>query len=140
MYYFYMLRCKDGSLYSGIATNLAKRETTHNMGKGSKYVRSRGGGMLVYQEKYRTHAEAMRREYEVKRWPKIKKELLISGGKKKLKPKFQPVDTYQRGIGNVSRENSCHKIQPSPKAAPSSSAANSRCANRLENENLFWTS
>ncbi len=77
MFYFYILKCKDGTLYSGSAKDLARRLMLHNSGKGSKYVRSRGGGKIVYSEKFRTLSKALRREMEVKKWPRKKKLGLI---------------------------------------------------------------
>ncbi len=78
MYYFYLFRCKDASLYSGSTKNLLNRESLHNAGKGSKYVWAHGGGKMVYSEKFKTTGEALKREAEVKRWPKAKKEKLVS--------------------------------------------------------------
>lgn len=77
MYYCYLLRCTDGSLYAGSTNNLLKREQLHNAGKGSAYVRSRGGGTIVYFEGFSTRSEALRREAKIKRLPKLKKELLV---------------------------------------------------------------
>ena len=77
MHYFYILRCKDGSLYSGYARDLKKRETEHNSGKGSKYVHSRGGGKIIYSEKFNSLPKALKREAEIKRWPRQKKLQLI---------------------------------------------------------------
>ncbi len=77
MPYFYILKCKDGSLYCGSAKNLRDRETMHNAGKGSAYVRSRGGGKIIYSEKFRIWGKALRREAEVKKWPRFKKLELI---------------------------------------------------------------
>jgi putative endonuclease len=77
MFYFYLLRCKDGSLYSGSTNNIKRREELHNAGGGSKYVRSRSGGKIVYFEKFRTRAKAMSREAEIKRKNKAFKENLI---------------------------------------------------------------
>lgn len=76
MFYFYLLRCKDGSLYSGSTKDIKHREELHNAGSGSKYVRSRGGGRIVYMEKFRSRSKAMRREAEVKRKNKLFKEKL----------------------------------------------------------------
>jgi putative endonuclease len=67
MHYFYILKCKDKSLYCGYTDNLEKREALHNQGKGSKYVRSRGGGKIVYSEKFRNKSKALKREIEVKK-------------------------------------------------------------------------
>lgn len=78
MYYFYLLRCKDGTLYCGSTNNLEKRLKLHNTGKGSAYVRSRGGGEIVYWECFASIGDAMRREIEVKKWSKAKKEQLIA--------------------------------------------------------------
>jgi putative endonuclease len=77
MFYFYLLRCKDGTLYCGSTRNLESRLKLHNTGKGSAYVRSRGGGEIVYSESFASIGEAMRREIEVKKWPRAKKEQLI---------------------------------------------------------------
>lgn len=81
MYYFYILRCKDGSLYCGSTKNLKVRESMHNAGKGSAYVRSRGGGKIAYSEKFHSLGNALRREIEVKKWPRNKKLALIKGQK-----------------------------------------------------------
>lgn len=80
MYYFYILRCADNSLYSGITTNLKRRVKEHNSknGKGAKYTRPRRPVKLVYSEKYKNRKEASKREAEVKSWTKEKKEKLVS--------------------------------------------------------------
>jgi len=77
MYYFYLLKCKDGSLYSGSTTDLKKRQEKHNSGTGSKYVYSHGGGKIIYHEKFRSLSKALKREAEVKKFTKAKKLLLI---------------------------------------------------------------
>jgi len=77
MSYFYILKCKDGSLYCGSAKDLAARAKKHNAGTGSAYVRSRGGGKIIYSEKFRSWSKALRREAEVKKWPRSKKLVLI---------------------------------------------------------------
>jgi putative endonuclease len=77
MHYFYILRCKDGTLYCGSTNDLAAREKRHNAGKGSIYVRTHGGGKIIYTEKFRALRKAMQREVEIKKWPRIKKEDLI---------------------------------------------------------------
>ncbi len=80
MFYIYLLQCKDDSLYCGTAKNIKVREKLHNSGQGSKYVRSRGGGKIVYTEKFPTINLALRREAEIKKWPRAKKLLLIKSG------------------------------------------------------------
>jgi putative endonuclease len=81
MYYFYILECKDKSLYCGSTNNIEKREITHNSGKGSKYVYSRGGGSVVYSEKFRSKNKALKREAEVKKWARENKIKLIRNQK-----------------------------------------------------------
>lgn len=78
-YYFYMLRCSDNSLYSGITTDLNRRVEEHNSGtsRSAKYTRAKMPVTLVYSEKYETKQAAMKREFQVKQLSKVKKEELI---------------------------------------------------------------
>lgn len=84
MHYFYMVRCADNSLYCGQTNNLAKRIKEHNSSRSrsAKYTRYRGPVNLVYFEKYSTLQESMKREWQVKKWTKVKKETLVLGSKK----------------------------------------------------------
>ncbi|MEF2954650.1 MAG: GIY-YIG nuclease family protein [Blautia sp.] len=75
--YTYMLKCKDGSLYTGWTTDLDKRVACHNAGKGAKYTRARRPVELVYFEQFQTREEAMRRECEIKKLSRKQKEELI---------------------------------------------------------------
>jgi len=79
MFYFYILRCFDNSLYCGQTNDLERRVKEHNFDikKSSKYTRGRRPLKLVYFEKFKTKNEAMKREWEVKKWKKMKKEKLI---------------------------------------------------------------
>ena len=77
MWYLYILRCGDGSLYTGITTDVARRLEAHRQGKGAKYTRGRGPLELAYQEECGTHSQALKREYAVKRLPRQEKEMLI---------------------------------------------------------------
>ena len=76
-WYVYMLRCKDGSLYTGYTDDPERRETVHNSGKGAKYTRSRLPVKLVYRECYDEKSEALRREIAIKKLNKPQKEALI---------------------------------------------------------------
>ena len=67
MWYLYILRCKDGSLYTGITTDVEKRLETHRAGKGAKYTRGRGPLELVYREECGDHSAALKREAEIKK-------------------------------------------------------------------------
>ncbi|MEI7903939.1 MAG: GIY-YIG nuclease family protein [Candidatus Firestonebacteria bacterium] len=77
MWYFYILKCADGTLYSGISNNLEHRYKMHNSGKGAKYTRSRRPVKLIYFESFRSRLRVMRREWEVKTFSRKKKESLI---------------------------------------------------------------
>ena len=75
--YTYMVKCRDGTLYTGWTNNLEKRLTDHNAGKGAKYTKSRRPVELVYYESYETKEEAMRREYAITRMSRKEKLQLI---------------------------------------------------------------
>ncbi|MBB6451864.1 putative endonuclease [Salirhabdus euzebyi] len=77
MYYTYVLRCKDNSLYTGYTNRLEHRIKMHQEGKGAKYTRGRGPIELVYHEAFDTKTEAMKRENEIKKLSKDEKEALI---------------------------------------------------------------
>jgi putative endonuclease len=76
-HFFYLARCADNSLYSGYTINIKERENAHNLGKGAKYTAARRPVKIVYFENFKTQREAMQREYEVKKWSKVKKEELV---------------------------------------------------------------
>ena len=73
----YILRCGDGSLYTGITTDVQKRLEAHQSGKGAKYTRGRGPLKLVYREECADHSAALRREWEIKQLSREEKEKLI---------------------------------------------------------------
>lgn len=77
MNYTYILKCADGTLYTGWTNDLERRLAAHNAGKGGKYTRSHRPVELVYFEEYETKEEAMRREVLIKQLPRIKKLKLI---------------------------------------------------------------
>ena len=77
-WYLYILRCGDGTLYTGITTDVEKRLEAHRAGKGAKYTRGRGPLELVYRECCHCHSEALKREAAVKKLTREKKEMLIS--------------------------------------------------------------
>ncbi len=73
----YILRCADGSLYTGWTNDLTKRVAAHNAGTGGKYTRSRRPVELVYYEVFPTKEEAMRREAAIKKLSRSEKEELL---------------------------------------------------------------
>lgn len=76
-WHLYILRCRDGSLYTGITTDVEKRLEAHRSGKGAKYTRGRGPLELVYREECGTHSDALKREIEIKRLTREQKQALI---------------------------------------------------------------
>ena len=77
MNYTYVVKCSDGTYYTGWTNNLEKRIRVHNEGKGAKYTRSRGPVELVYYEEFESKEEAMSREARIKRLTRKEKEQLI---------------------------------------------------------------
>ena len=78
MNYTYILKCKDGTFYTGWTNNLEKRLKDHNEGKGAKYTKARRPVELVYYEAFPTKEEAMSREYAIKQMSRNEKEELIN--------------------------------------------------------------
>lgn len=74
----YILRCADGSLYTGITTDLTRRVKAHDAGKGARYTQGRGPFQLVHQEFYENRAEATKRELSIKSLSRSQKLELIS--------------------------------------------------------------
>ncbi len=84
-WWVYIVRCSDGTLYTGTAAELEKRIAVHNSGKGAKYTRSRLPVTLVYWEECATKGDALRREYRIKRLTRTQKLLLVKEQEEKLK-------------------------------------------------------
>ena len=77
-WHVYMIECLNGALYTGITNDLAKRFVAHQIGKGAKYTKVFGVRRMVYNEEVGPRVEAMKREREIKRWPRKKKLALIN--------------------------------------------------------------
>ncbi len=77
-YYAYIIKCGDGTLYTGYTDDIEARLAAHREGKGAKYTRGRGPFELVYQEGFSTKAAAMKREREIQRLNRSQKQHLIS--------------------------------------------------------------
>ena len=84
-YYIYILLCRDGTLYTGSTNDIVKRFKDHLDGRGARYTKSHKPQKIVYKEKFLTKSEALKREAQIKKWTRIKKEALISGDKAMLK-------------------------------------------------------
>jgi uncharacterized protein (TIGR02453 family) len=76
----YLVRCADGSLYTGVATDVARRVAEHNAGTGARFTRARRPVLVVHQEPAADRSAALRREARIKRLPRTQKERLIREG------------------------------------------------------------
>ena len=79
MHYVYIVKCSDGTLYTGYTNNLNRRIKEHNEGEGAKYTKGRRPVDLVYSEKFKTKSKALKREYRIKQLSKRSKLDLIIG-------------------------------------------------------------
>ena len=77
MNYTYIVKCSDGTFYTGWTNDLTRRMEAHNQGGGAKYTKARRPVTLIYYETFETKEEAMKREYAIKRLSRKEKEELI---------------------------------------------------------------
>ena len=77
MHFVYMVRCADGTLYTGYARDPERRTKAHNAGRGAKYTACRRPVSLVYSELFESHGAALKREHEIKQLARIEKEKLV---------------------------------------------------------------
>ena len=82
--FVYILKCSDGSFYVGCTTNLIERERTHNAGFASEHTAKRRPVRIVYSEAHESWSAARKRETQLKRWSRAKKEALIAGSRSRL--------------------------------------------------------
>jgi predicted GIY-YIG superfamily endonuclease len=78
MWHVYIARCADGTLYTGVAKDLAARIAAHNAGRGAKYTRPRLPVKLVYTEPVPDRSTAQRREHEIKHLSRVEKRALFA--------------------------------------------------------------
>lgn len=77
MHYVYVVRCRDGTYYTGYTTDVDRRVDEHNAGTGAKYTRGRLPVVLVHCERYDSQSAAMQREYAIKQLSRARKERLV---------------------------------------------------------------
>ncbi|RPH60337.1 MAG: GIY-YIG nuclease family protein [Acidobacteria bacterium] len=78
VHHVYIVRCVDGTLYTGCARDPRAREKVHNSGRGARYTAGRRPVSLVYSEPFESLGEALKREHELKRWTRSRKEALLA--------------------------------------------------------------
>lgn len=76
-YWVYILRCKDGTYYTGYTSNLVKRVALHNSGKGAKYVRNKRPATLAYSKEYKYYKSALNGEKNIKILKRKQKDELV---------------------------------------------------------------
>lgn len=81
-WFVYVGKCGDGSLYTGVTTDVARRARQHNDGSGAKYTRSRGGIRILYVEQAASKSAAFVREYEIKQLTRAKKLALVRSSRR----------------------------------------------------------
>lgn len=81
MYFVYILECVDGSLYTGITTDLERRFKEHQEGIGSHYTKAKKAKKIMYSEECSDRSSASKRELEIKKWPRNKKIEMIENCK-----------------------------------------------------------
>jgi putative endonuclease len=77
-WFVYVVRCADGSLYTGISTDVPARVAAHNAGRGARYTRARRPVELVHLERKRSQSTAAKREAAIKAWPRARKLGLVA--------------------------------------------------------------
>ncbi len=78
-YFVYLLKCKDGSIYTGITTDVERRFREHKNKKGGHYTSSHGALKMIHTEQHPTRSAALKREAEIKSWCREKKMKLAHG-------------------------------------------------------------
>lgn len=78
MYFVYLIECKDGSLYTGITTDVKRRFEEHKKGVGGHYTRAKQAKRVVYTETHPDRSSASKREAEIKKWKREQKLKLIN--------------------------------------------------------------
>jgi putative endonuclease len=76
-WHLYIIRCKDNVLYTGITTDVSRRFSEHQAGKGAKFLRGKAPLELVYQQPIGNHSDALKEELRIKKLSKYEKEKLI---------------------------------------------------------------
>ncbi len=90
-FHVYILKCSDGSYYTGMTANLERRLAEHQHGYDPKaYTHRRRPVALVYSEAFADHDDAFRREHQIKAWSRAKKEALIRGDWEDLQRQAKP--------------------------------------------------
>jgi predicted GIY-YIG superfamily endonuclease len=106
VHFVYIVRCADGTLYTGYARDPNARAKTHNSGRGARYTSGRRPVVLVYVEACKSRGEALSREYRLKRLRRERKEALIAkagAGRRKPRSSGSPAESWPAGTRPTAR-------------------------------------
>lgn len=84
MWFVYIVKCRNKAFYTGITDNIERRVRAHNAKKGGYYTRAFGPVKLVWKEQQPDRSSATKREIQIKRWPRVRKEALIEGASNRI--------------------------------------------------------
>ena len=115
-FYVYMLRCADGTLYTGWTNDIHKRIEAHNSGRGAKYTRSRSPCKLVWAEAAETKSAAMKREYEIKQLTRKQKQDMLDAQPKNWPTLAGRLNSPPSSRGDALRQMKANGDILSPKA------------------------
>jgi putative endonuclease len=90
-WWVYLLKCRDGTLYTGITTDAERRLAQHNAGTASKYTRSRRPVSMVYREPAKNHGAALKREIAIKKLTRTAKDALVASQRRRRRPTPSPL-------------------------------------------------
>ena len=104
----YIARCRDGSLYTGIARDVLARIAAHNAGRGARYTRGRGPLSVCAQRRCSSKGDALRLEWAVKQLPRVEKETLLVGRR---------LAAFARHLGPVHRGSESRTVETDARQA-----------------------
>ncbi len=111
MYYVYILKCGDGSLYTGITNDLARRLATHKAGKGGTYTRAHGAEKILYTETAKDRSSAQIREAEIKKNNRVEKLRLAQYGDRKATVRYTPAMAKRPDVDIRRKKSSSRKTK-----------------------------
>src|SRR4030067_3637386 len=111
-WFVYMVKCKDGSIYTGISNDVEDRIKEHNSGQGGKYTASKRPVRLIFQEEQTDKSSTLKREKQIKNWGRVKKEALSRLGSARSDslalspPRAEPMGEAERLALSLSKGHS----------------------------------
>lgn len=97
MHFVYIVRCADGTLYTGYARDPREREKAHNSGRGARYTSGRRPVCLVYSERFESLGDALKREHQLKRLTRKQKDALVTAARPGTEKKGKGKRTKEKG-------------------------------------------